>query len=87
MVPSNEENAMTNIETDPKMPWNQRTFLDTFWKNAAFEKLAITMIHEMNEKRKDDKAAEQRSIELKRKNDESYVNTVAMLLGLNKGEK
>ena len=40
---------MTDIENDPKMPWNQRSFLDTFWKNAAFEKMAMTMIVTMNE--------------------------------------
>lgn len=75
---------MTNIETDPNMPWNTRTWLDTFVKNSAFEKHAVNMIAAMAEKRADDKAEEQRLIELKRKNDESYVNTVAMLLGLNK---
>jgi hypothetical protein len=78
---------MTNIENDPKMPWNQRTFLDTFWKNAAFETHAVTMIAAMAEKKADDKAAEQRSIEQKRKNDESYVNTVAMLLNIKLGDK
>jgi hypothetical protein len=78
---------MTNIENDPKMPWNQSTFLDTFWKNSAFETHAVTMIAAMAEKRADDKAAEQRSIEQKRKNDESYVNTVAMLLNIKLGDK
>ena len=47
-----------NLETDPKMPWNQRTFLDTFWKNAAFDKLALDMIVTMNEIRMEKAAKE-----------------------------
>lgn len=42
---------MINYENDPKMPWNQRSFLDTFWKNAAFERLAVDMIAAKNEMR------------------------------------
>jgi len=44
---------MITYENDPKMPWNQRSFLDTFWKNSAFDKLAMTMIVTMNEIRKE----------------------------------
>ena len=76
-----------NLETDPKMPWNQRTFLDTFWKNAAFETHAVNMIAAMAEKRADDKAEEEMLKEHKRRNDESYVNTVTMLLNLKPGDK
>lgn len=76
-----------NYENNPNMPWNQRTFIDTFMNNAAFEKHAANMIAAMAEKRADDKAEEERLIENMRRNDESYVNTVAMLLGLNKEKK
>lgn len=75
---------MKDIEKDPTMPWNQKGWLDTFWKNKAFSDHAMTMIVSMDEKRKADKADEEASKEAKRRADESYVNTVAMLLGLDK---
>ena len=78
---------MTNIENDSKMPWNQRTFLDTFWKNSAFETHAVDMIAAMAEKKADDKAEEERLIEHKRMNDQAYVNTLTMLLNLKPGDK
>ena len=84
---SNEENVMRDYENDPKMPWNERTWLDTFVKNKAFETHAMNMIVAMHEKRVDDKAEEERLRELKRRADESYVNTVAMLLNLKPGAK
>ena len=84
---SNEENVMRDYENDPKMPWNERTWLDTFVKNKAFETHAMNMIVAMHEKRVDDKAEEERLRELKRRADESYVNTVSMLLNLKPGAK
>ena len=76
-----------NIDSDMTMPWNQRSWLDTFTHNAAFEKHAITMIHAMSEKRKDDKADEEAAKEARRRANESYVNTIEMLLNLKPGDK
>jgi len=76
---------MRNIEKDPKMPWNEKTWLDTFVKNKAFETHAMSMIVAMNEKRIDDAADLEAAKEAKRRSDESYVNTVAMLLNLKPG--
>ena len=78
---------MTNYENDPKMPWNQNTWLDTFWKNKAFENNAMDMIVAMNEKRIDDEADLQAAKEAKRRADQSYVNTISMLLNLKPGNR
>ena len=78
---------MKDYENNPNMPWNQSTWLDTFWKNKAFENNAMNMIVAMNEKRKDDAADLEASKEAKRRADESYVNTISMLLNLKPGNR
>ena len=78
---------MTNFENDPKMPWNEKTWLDTFWKNKAFENNAMDMIVAMDEKRIDDEADLQAAKEAKRRADQSYVNTISMLLNLKPGNR
>lgn len=78
---------MKDYENDPKMPWNERNWLDTFVKNKAFENHAMNMIVAMNEKRIDDKADEEAAKEAKRRADESYLNTFSMLLNLKPGAK
>ena len=78
---------MKDLENDLTMPWNARNWLDTFVKNKAFETHAMTMIVAMNEKRLNDAADLAAAKEAKRRSDESYVNTVAMLLNLKPGAK
>ena len=78
---------MRNIENDPTMPWNEKTWLDTFWKNKAFENNAMDMIVAMNEKRIDDAADLEAAKEAKRRADQSYVNVIEMLLNLKPGNR
>ena len=78
---------MKDFENDSTMPWNQKSWLDTFVNNKAFETHAMDMIVAMNEKRIDDAADLEAAKEAKRRFDESYVNTVAMLLNLKPGAK
>ena len=74
---------MKDFENDSKMPWNQRTWLDTFVKNGAFEKHCMDMIVAMDEVRKERDASRQRKLDA----DARYVDTVAMLLGLRKDKE
>ena len=51
---------MTNLENDPRMPWNQRTWVDTFVPNKAFVKHGVSLILAMDEIRKEKEAAKQK---------------------------
>lgn len=68
---------MKNFETDPSMPWNQRSWFDTFVQNKAFETHAMDMIVAMNEIRQEKKAEKEAMIERA----VHLANTYAMLGG------
>lgn len=72
---------MTNLENDPRMPWNQRTWVDTFVPNKAFVKHNMSMMLAMNEIREEKRAAEQKVID----DAVQLVNTYRHLTG-KKGE-
>ena len=78
---------MKDFENNPKMPWNEKTWLDTFVKNKAFETHAMDMIAAMNEKRIDDSAEEALLREHARINALSYANTIRMLMNLDQEDK
>jgi len=68
---------MTNLENDPRMPWNQRTWVDTFVPNKAFVKHNMSMMLAMNEIREEKRAAEQKMID----DAVQLVNTYRFLTG------
>ena len=72
---------MTNLENDPRMPWNQRTWVDTFVPNKAFVKHNMSMMLAMNEIREEKRAAEQKVID----DAVQLANTYRHLIG-KKGE-
>ena len=45
---------MNEMMDNPTMPWNQRTWIDTFWRNAALDKhlLQLIVAKERGDKRK-----------------------------------